>query len=120
MIEELKQREMATLCCKLRRYDEARTEQYVRNKIFQTNKVKLFERLEKDNRRNDIRSEGEESVRFLSRILGQPVTHKDEAKWLKEVERQPRGTAKQESITVTTDKLKKQLQRVKNWKAPGL
>lgn len=119
MIEELKQREMATPCCKLRRY-EARIEQYVRNKMFQTNKVKLLERLEKDNRRNDLRSEGQESVRFLSRILGYPVTHNGEAKWLKEVERQPRGKAKQESITVNTDKLKKQFQRVKNWKAPGL
>ena len=38
---------------------------------------------------------------------------------VKKVERQLRGTAKQENITIRTDKLKKQLQRVKNWKAPG-
>ena len=38
---------------------------------------------------------------------------------VKKVERQLRGTVKQENITIRTDKLKKQLQRVKNWKAPG-
>ena len=38
---------------------------------------------------------------------------------VKKVERQLRGTVKQENITISTDKLKKQLQRVKNWKAPG-
>ena len=38
---------------------------------------------------------------------------------VKKVERQLRGTVKQENITISTDKLKKHLQRVKNWKAPG-
>ena len=38
---------------------------------------------------------------------------------VKKVERQLRGTAKQENITITTDKLKKQLRRVKNWRTPG-
>ena len=53
VIEELKQRVVAT-SSKLRRY-EARTEQYVQNRMFQTNQAKLFERLEKENRNNDIR-----------------------------------------------------------------
>ena len=44
MIEELKQRVVAT-SSKLRRY-EARTEQYVQNRIFQTNQAKFFERSE--------------------------------------------------------------------------
>ena len=52
-------------------------------------------------------------------IWNQPVTHNDEAKQLKKVEKQLRGAAKQENITITTDKFKKQLQQVKNWKAPG-
>ena len=38
---------------------------------------------------------------------------------VRKVERQLRGTVKQENITISTDKLKKQLQRVKNWKAPA-
>ena len=48
---------------KLRRY-QTRTEQYVQNRMFQTNQVKLFERLEKENRSNDIRPGSHESVRF--------------------------------------------------------
>ena len=59
--------------------------------------MKLFERLEKKNRSSDIRRGTQESVRFLSGIWDQPVTHIDETKWLKKVERQLRETAKQEN-----------------------
>ena len=117
MIEELKQRIVAT-SSKLRKY-EARTEQYVQNRMFQTNQAKLFERLEKENGSNDIRPGNQESVRFWSEIWDQSITHNDEAKWLKKVERKLRGTAKLENITITTDKLKKQSRRVKTRKAPG-
>ena len=79
---------------KLRRY-KARTEQYVQKRMFQTNQAKLFERLEKEKRSNDIRPGSQESIRFWSRIWDQPVTHNDEAKWSKKVERQLRGTTKQ-------------------------
>ena len=78
----------------------------------------MFERLEKENRSNDIRSGSHESVRFWSRIWYQPVIHNGEEKWLKKVERQLRGTVKQRNIAINSDKLKKQLRRVKNWKAP--
>ena len=74
--------------------------------MLQTNQGKLFERLEKENRSNDITPETLKCVRFWSG--DQPVTH-DDAKWLKKVERQLRGSAKQENITITTDKLRKQL-----------
>ena len=46
--EELKQRIVAT-SSKLRKY-EARAEQHVQRRMFQTNQGKLFERLEKGNR----------------------------------------------------------------------
>ena len=71
-------------------------------------------RLEKDSGRNNIRPGSQESVRLWSRIWDQAVTHNDEAKWLKKVGRQVRGASKQENITITTDKLKKQLRRVEN------
>ena len=66
MIEELKQRVVAT-SSKLRRY-EVRTEQYVQNTMFQINQVNFFERLQKENRSNDIRPGSQESVRFWSGI----------------------------------------------------
>ena len=87
--------------------------------MFQTNQGKFFERLGKENRSNDIRPGRQESVRLWSGIWDQPVAHNDEAKGLKKIERQLKKTAKQENITIITDKLKKQLRTLKNWKAPG-
>ena len=52
---------MATLS-KLRWY-EARTEEYVKNSMFQTNQAKLFEIMEKENRSNYIRPRKQESVK---------------------------------------------------------
>ena len=62
MIKELKQSVVAT-SSELKRY-EARWEQYVQNRMFQTNQAKLFERLEKENTSNDKRLGSQESVRF--------------------------------------------------------
>ena len=90
---------------KLRRY-QTRTEQYVQNRMFQTNQVKLFERLEKENRSNDIRPGSHESVRFWGRIWDQPVTQNNETTRLAKV-RQTSGTTKQENITITFEKFKK-------------
>ena len=52
---------VATLS-KLRWY-EARTEEYVKNSMFQTNQAKLFEIMEKENRSNYIRPRKQESVK---------------------------------------------------------
>lgn len=64
---------------------EARTEQYIDNKMFQTNLAKLFETLEKENINNNIRPGSLESVRFWSEIWDQPITHYDQVKWLKRI-----------------------------------
>ena len=117
VIEELKQRIVAT-SAKLKRY-EARTEQYIQNRMFHTNQAKLFQRLEKEDRNSEVRPGSEESVRFWSGIWDQPVTHNEEAQWLKKVEEQMRGGRKQEDIRITTEKLKQQIRKMKNWKAPG-
>ena len=94
MIDELKQR-LAGTSSKLRRY-EARTEQYIQGRMFQTNQAKL--EMEMENRSNDIRLGSQESLRFWSGIWDQPVIHNDAVKWLKKLERQITGTAKQKSI----------------------
>ena len=59
--------------------------------------MNFFERLQKENRSNDIRPGSQESVRFWSGIWDQPVTYNDKAKWLEKVGKQVRGTAKQET-----------------------
>lgn len=81
MIDELKQR-LAGTSSKLRRY-EARTEQYIQGRMFQTNQAKL--EIEMENRSNDIRLGSQESLRFWSGIWDQPVIHNDAVKWLKKV-----------------------------------
>ena len=81
MIDKLKQR-LAGTSSKLRRY-EARTEQYIQGRMFQTNQAKL--EMEMENRSNDIRLGSQESLRFWSGIWDQPVIHNDAVKWLKKV-----------------------------------
>ena len=81
MIDELKQR-LAGTSSKRRRY-EARTEQYIQGRMFQTNQAKL--EMEMENRSNDIRLGSQESLRFWSGIWDQPVIHNDAVKWLKKV-----------------------------------
>ena len=81
MIDELKQR-LAGTSSKLRRY-EARTEQYIQGRMFQTNQAKL--EMEMENRSNDIRLGSQESLRFWSGIWDEPVIHNDAVKWLKKV-----------------------------------
>ena len=81
MIDELKQR-LAGTSSKLRRY-EARTEQHIQGRMFQTNQAKL--EMEMENRSNDIRLGSQESLRFWSGIWDQPVIHNDAVKWLKKV-----------------------------------
>ena len=62
VIKELKQK-VATTSSKLRKH-EAKREQNVENRMFQTNQVKLFESAEKKNRSNDIRPGSQESERL--------------------------------------------------------
>ena len=81
MIDELKQR-LAGASSKRRRY-EARTEQYIQGRMFQTNQAKL--EMEMENRSNDIRLGSQESLRFWSGIWDKPVIHNDAVKWLKKV-----------------------------------
>ena len=88
MIDELKQR-LAGTSSKLRRY-EARTEQYIQGRMFQTNQAKL--EMEMENRSNDIRLGSQESLRFWSGIWDQTVIHNDAAKWLKKLETNNRNS----------------------------
>ena len=77
--KELEQTEEAT-SAKLARH-EARPEQYVQNRMFQTYQAKLFERLEKENKRDDIKPGSKKSVRFLNGIWEQPVRYNNIGKW---------------------------------------
>ena len=118
VIEVLKQRIVAS-AAKLKRY-EARTEQYIQNRLFQTNQKKLFERLEKKEETcQQEMPEKESTVKFWNDIWNQPVNHNENANWLGKVEEELNTNRKQENVKITMAKLKKQLKRTKNWRAPG-
>ena len=117
VMEELKQRIVAN-SMKLKRY-ESRNEQYIQNRLFETNQKKLFERLEKNEVTTQEMPDKKETTEFWNGIWSQEGKHKEDAEWLKKVEEMLSGGRKQENIVISVKKLKKQLKRVQNWKAPG-
>ena len=69
--------------------------------------ARLFERLEKENRSNELRPRSHENLKFWSRIWDLPFTRDNNVQWLKKVETQLRGANKPKSVTITTKNLKK-------------
>ena len=118
VIETIKQRITAN-ATKLGRY-EARNEQYMQNRMFRINQKKLFERLEKgDGQQEEIKPNKEEALEFWGNIWEKPVEHNPNAKWIKKVEEEIGPQMKQDNICITERKLKKQIQKMSNWTAPG-
>ena len=73
VVEKLKQRIVATSVTL--KISEARTEQYIQNRKFQTNQTRFFQMLEKEDRSNNVRPGSE----FWSGIWDQPVTRNNNA-----------------------------------------
>ena len=71
VVEELKQRIKAKTAT-IRKYEE-RSNQFMQNRLFQTNQKRLFEKLEGIERRNDVRPDAEESITFWSNIWSKSV-----------------------------------------------
>ena len=117
LIEELKQRITAN-AMKLKRY-EARTEQFIQNRLFETNQKKLFQRLEKNECSEQAMPDKKEATEFWNGIWNKPVEHNEKADWLKQVEEELTSDRKQPNLSITKDTLKIKLRKVKNWKAPG-
>ena len=62
--------------------------------MFQTNQGKLSERMEKENRSNDIRPGSQEGLRYCSGIWNQSVRHNNKTQWLKKARTHLRGAKK--------------------------
>ena len=114
--EEVQQKLVAT-GAKLERYDN-RTKQYRQNRLFETNQKKLFEELDGVERETVV-PDAEESTRFWSEIWDNPVKHKENPEWLKNVEDELTGLGVQENISIEITKLRKQIRKIPNWKSPG-
>ena len=107
--EEVQQR-LVTVGAKLERYDN-RTEQYRQNRLFESNKKKMFY--------ETVVPDAEESTRFRSNIWDKPVKHKENPKWWRNVEEEFIGLGVQDNIHIEVTKLKKQVRKIPNWKSPG-
>ena len=59
-----------------------------------------------------------ESKRFWGNIWSQSADHKQNAKWLQDLQREV-NVKRQEKIDITKGSLKKILGRMPNWKSPG-
>ena len=75
-VEELKQR-IKTKTTKMKKYEE-RNNQYIQNRLFQTNQKLLFEKIEEIERNNGIRQNAFESKAFWSSIWSKDVEYNNE------------------------------------------
>ena len=114
--EEVQQR-LVAIGAKLERYDN-RTEQYRRNRLFESNQKKLFDELDGVERETVV-SDAEESTRVWSNIWGKLVKREENPEWLRNVEEELTGLGVQDNIHIEATKLKKQVKKMPNWKSPG-
>ena len=118
MVEELKQRVVAK-AAKVKRY-EARNEQQRQNKLFEVDQGRLYQELNGKDRHGTLIPDIDETRSFWSSLWENPVEHNTQAEWLKEIkEEMTRLNRRQEDIEIDEVKLKEQLKRIPNWKAPG-
>ena len=117
VIEELKQRIKAKTA-KIKKYEE-RNNQYIQNRLFQTNQRLLFEKIEGVERANDIKPNADQSKAFWSDIWSKDAMHNSDASWIEEVKKHVEGVGKQSDMQVTLHSLQLQLRRVPKWKACG-
>ena len=118
VVEELKQRVVAK-AAKVKRY-EARNEQQRQNKLFEVDQGRLYQELNGKERHGTLIPDIDEARSFWSSLWENPVEHNTQAEWLKEIkEEMMRLNRRQEDIEIDEVKLKEQLKRIPNWKAPG-
>ena len=117
VIEELKQR-ITAIAAKVRRY-QGRVDSFRENRLFQNNQTQFYKELDQKKERCDYdQPVVKESKRFWGNIWSQSADHKQNAKWLQDLQREV-NVKRQEKIDITTGSLKKILGRMPNWKSPG-
>ena len=115
--EDLKQRIKAKSAT-IERF-ENRTKAFKQNKLFNTNQKRLYEQLRHGESEHSATPEPEPTKRYWENIWSNAVTHRKNAEWIQEVKNQERNKTRQQDINITVSKVKDQLKKVPNWKAPG-
>ena len=109
--------EKVAVRAKLERYDN-RTEKYRQNRLFESNQKRLFNKLERTQRKSVI-PDAEASRRFWSDIRDQAVTHRENTDWLKKVENELGELTVQDDIHSEIKEARKQIRKMPNWKSSG-
>jgi len=104
---------------KIKTYEE-RNDQYYQNKLFQTNQKRFYEEIDKSSRsNNNVAPNPVEATKFWSNIWENNVTHDDEFYWIQDIENDLVGIDKPLDIRISATDVKKSVQKMSNWKAPG-
>lgn len=116
--EELKQK-LQVKAQRLRRFTK-RNDFYRQNKIFETDSKRFYREIGK----TTIEVEEiptEEHIRdFWNSIWGNDKEHHDNAKWIKQLEREAVDIPEQQWNNITTEEVTKALRKSHKWKSPGL
>ena len=82
----------------IRKYEE-RNNQFMQNRLFQTNQKRLFDILEGKEKSDNIAPNTEESKLFWGEIWGKETKHNDKAQWIKQVQNHTESVEAQEIET---------------------
>ena len=110
--EELKQRIIA-VSAKIKRYNE-RHNQFVQNRLFQSNQKRLYEKIDGVVRYNEGLPEAEECREFWRGIWEKEVDHNRDVKWLDDLKKELNGVERQSELTINTEILVRQLRKIPN------
>ena len=116
VIEELKQR-LSAKAAKIRRYEQ-RIEQYKQNRMFRYDQKKVYQDLNGENRKQEVKPDAQQSTAFWKDIWGNEKHHNRNAEWLNDLKVEQQGE-QQENIEITENLIRQQCKKIPNWKAPG-
>ena len=117
--EEIKQRICAKVG-KIKRYS-SRINQYQQNRVFQNNQKWFFSQLNGEGKQQQNEApDAEQAKEFWLAIWSKEVNHNKDAEWLKDFKKELYQVERQGKIEIATGKMRKILQKLPNWKAPGL
>ena len=116
VIEELKQR-LSAKAAKIRRYEQ-RIEQYKQNRMFRYDQKKVYQDLNGENRKQEVKPDAQQSTAFWKDIWGNEKHHNKNAEWLNDLRVEQQGE-QQENIEITENLIRQQCKKIPNWKAPG-
>ena len=117
--EEIKQRISAKVG-KIKR-SSSRINQYQQNRVFNNNQKRFQSELNGEGEQHQNKaSDAEQAKEFWSAIWSKEVHHNKDAKWLNDFKKEFYQEEGQEKIKITTEIIRNILQKLPNWKAPGL